>query len=269
MAGPNIFIFMCDQMQKQALQEAITPNFNRLIRDGVYFDKAYTVNAVCSPARASLMTGLLPHNHGVLSVTHTMEKDQCRIREQYPHFAMKLQENGYKTGYFGKWHVDQEEQPERFGWEVTSNLLRTSEDKKLKNNEHDWLEVRKFSKEKGYKQNIFYGVCKSDHSNVNMKAFTGDAISFLDMQSKENPWVCFLSFQQPHDPYICSEKYYRLYDHIDINVPSHWFDDLEGRPNVYKRAAKAWDEFSMEEKTKAKRCYLASISEIGMPSVSE
>ncbi|HBN83836.1 MAG TPA: sulfatase, partial [Clostridiales bacterium] len=59
------------------------------------------VNAVCSPARASLMTGLLPHNHGVLSVTHTMEKDQCRIREQYPHFAMKLQENGYKTGYFG------------------------------------------------------------------------------------------------------------------------------------------------------------------------
>jgi len=69
---PNILFLMTDQMQGRVLEPdnpCITPNFDRLAADGVRFRRAYTPNAVCSPARASLMTGLLPHSHGVLEVT--------------------------------------------------------------------------------------------------------------------------------------------------------------------------------------------------------
>lgn len=120
-AGPNILFLMTDQMQANVLEEGhpcLTPNFDRLAEEGVTFTRAYTPNAVCSPARASLMTGLLPHNHGVLAVTHTSDEDQNCLRTDKPHWAQKLREAGYRTGYFGKWHVERTNRLELFGWET-------------------------------------------------------------------------------------------------------------------------------------------------------
>ena len=76
---PNILFLMTDQMPRQTLRSdhpCMTPNLDKLAAKGVRFDRAYTPNAICSPARASLMTGLLPHNHRVLTVTHTTDDDQ-------------------------------------------------------------------------------------------------------------------------------------------------------------------------------------------------
>jgi len=85
---PSILFLMVDQMQARVLEPdhpCRTPNFDRLAAAGVRFRRAYTPNAICSPARASLMTGLLPHNHGVLEVIHCVDEDQCNLRTQYPH----------------------------------------------------------------------------------------------------------------------------------------------------------------------------------------
>ena len=122
---PNLLFLMTDQMQARVLapgHPCQTPACERLARLGVRFERAYTPNAVCSPARASLMTGLLPHNHGVLEVTHCVDEDQCRIRPDKPHWAQRLRDLGYRTGYFGKWHVDRSEDPTLFGWEVDWSL---------------------------------------------------------------------------------------------------------------------------------------------------
>ena len=97
---------MTDQMQGRVLEPdspCQTPHLDGLAARGVRFRRAYTPNAVCSPARASLMTGLLPHNHGVLYVVHTVDDDQAVLRTQHPHWAERLTEAGYRTGYFGKW----------------------------------------------------------------------------------------------------------------------------------------------------------------------
>ena len=94
---PNILMLMCDQLQARAVHDpelCRTPHLDRLRERGVSFERAYTPNAVCSPARASLMTGKLPHNHNVLWVTHTMPPDQVRIREGLPHFAQDLVKAG-------------------------------------------------------------------------------------------------------------------------------------------------------------------------------
>ena len=98
---PNILFLMTDQMQAAVLEPGhpcLTPHFDQLAQRGVRVQHAYTPNAVCSPARASLMTGLLPHNHGVLSVTHTMDDDQLNLRTDKPHWAQRLDANGYRTG---------------------------------------------------------------------------------------------------------------------------------------------------------------------------
>ena len=118
---PNILFLMTDQMQGRVLDPGnpcLTPHFDRLAARGVRFPRAYTPNAVCSPARASLMTGLLPHSHGVLEVTHCVDDDQCNLRTEHPHWAQRLQAGGYRTGYFGKWHVERSNDLRRFGWEV-------------------------------------------------------------------------------------------------------------------------------------------------------
>ena len=118
---PNILFLMTDQMQGRVLDNlnpCKTPNIDKLAARGMRFTRAYTPNAVCSPARASLMTGLLPHNHGVLWVTHSVDDDQGMLRDDKAHWAQRLTGSGYKTGYFGKWHIERSGELDRFGWQV-------------------------------------------------------------------------------------------------------------------------------------------------------
>ena len=75
---PNILLFLMAGLQADALAQ--TPNFDRLRAQGLAFRRAYMPTRTCSPARASLMTGLLPHNHGVLEVEHGRHADQCVLR---------------------------------------------------------------------------------------------------------------------------------------------------------------------------------------------
>ena len=114
---PNILFLMCDQLRADAINNSYipTPNLDELKSHGVSFNNAYTPNAVCSPARASLMTGALPHNHNVRWVTHTVDRDQGNISLEYAHWAEKIKNAGYKTYYFGKWHVQNSDEINNFG----------------------------------------------------------------------------------------------------------------------------------------------------------
>ena len=154
MSSPNILFLMTDQMQGRVLEPdnpCQTPVLDGLAARGVRFRRAYTPNAVCSPARASLMTGLLPHNHGVLYVEHTVDADQAVLRTQHPHWAERLTAAGYRTGYFGKWHVERSNELSRFGWQEQGALSERP----------DWSAVN-FSLERyldsppGYHPNRFY-----------------------------------------------------------------------------------------------------------------
>ena len=78
---PNIVLFMTDQLRRDALgcygnRICQTPNLDQLAEQGVCFEKAFAVSPVCSPARASLLTGLYPHNHGVMINTHGAARDE-------------------------------------------------------------------------------------------------------------------------------------------------------------------------------------------------
>ena len=95
---PNILFLMADQMQARVLEPShpcATPNLDALAGRGLRFVNAYTPNNICSPSRASLMTGLMPHNHGVLEVLYPKVPDLHALRRDRPHWAQSLVAAGY------------------------------------------------------------------------------------------------------------------------------------------------------------------------------
>jgi len=75
-----------------------TPNLDRLARDGAYFRNAFVTTALCSPSRASILTGLYAHQHRVVDNNHP-------IRPELIFFPQYLQRIGYETAHIGKWHM--------------------------------------------------------------------------------------------------------------------------------------------------------------------
>jgi arylsulfatase A-like enzyme len=270
---PNVLFLMCDQMQGRVLQKSsacLTPNFDKLADSGVRFDCAYTPNAVCSPARASLMTGLLPHNHGVLQVTHTTDPDQNVLRTEKPHWAQRLQEAGYRTGYFGKWHVERTNELKPFGWEVNGEMsgeLFTNGRKRLlgdaKKGKGNFTKAKYNEAPPGYSKTLLYAVTDQPPERRGVGIVTRLAGEYLDeVSGGSDPWCCFVSVTEPHDPFIAGEEAYSLYDVDALELQPNVYDDLKGRPGLYRQAAKIWGNLTEQERKEAMACYYASITEI-------
>ena len=270
MPRPNILFLMTDQMQARVLDPdhpCQTPNLDRLARRGVRFTRAYTPNAVCSPARASLMTGLLPHNHGVLTVTHTVDDDQSCLRTDHPHWAQYLARAGYQTGYFGKWHVERSNRLPTFGWQTDGGsqgaLYRQVRQDALDNAPPASYQLAHYCQNPGYRRSLLYGVTDQPLEQRNMGISTGLAGDFLDRALGEaGPWCCFVSHTEPHDPFIAGTDAYNRYDVDSLPMPPNWFDELSDRPNLYRKAARTWAPMTQRQKREAAACYYGSITEL-------
>lgn len=86
--------------------QAVTPNIDRLAKEGVRFEVAWVTAASCSPSRGSIHTGLYPHQNGLVGLAHhgfSMDKE-------YPTIASELHEAGYRTGIIGKFHIAPKDQ---------------------------------------------------------------------------------------------------------------------------------------------------------------
>jgi N-acetylglucosamine-6-sulfatase len=75
-----------------------TPHLDSLAKNGVHLKNAFVTTALCSPSRASILTGLYAHRHGVVDNNNP-------VRTDLVFFPQRLQQAGYRTGFFGKWHM--------------------------------------------------------------------------------------------------------------------------------------------------------------------
>jgi len=269
---PNILFLFADQMQGKALEPdspCITPNIDRLITNGTRFSRSYTACAITSPSQASLMTGLLPHNHGMLWVRHNVDDDQGCFREENPQWAQRLADAGYRTGFFTRWMVERTEELERFGWGEYVLPKSDAYKERAKMLRGDNPVEQKYSLERyydappGYKQGIFYGVHNVPPEARGMGVAASLAEDFLQnaVQGPE-PWCCFYSISEPHDPFITGQEAFDQYDVDSIPLRPNIHDDLDGRPNIYKKAALVWKDMTDREVREAAACYYASITEI-------
>lgn len=269
---PNILLFLTDAMQAETVRadhQCLTPNFEKLADRGLSLTQAHTTCPTCSPARASLMTGLLPHNHGVLEVEHGRDPDQCVLRTDKPHFAQRLSEAGYTTGYFGKWHIERTGKLEDFGWQ--QHAVKGSEHVKhlgkgtaspesmpLDESLTGWLEGPP-----GYNRILHFGVTETEPNERYPGISVTQALEFLDQRQNEpNPWCCCVSFSEPNEALIVSRRVWEMYDGNEIELPANLRDDFHDRPNLYRREQQIAAGLSEDHWRAARRCYYGRITEL-------
>ena len=121
----NILWIGVDQMRADTLGcngnlVCQTPALDQLAREGVNFKRAYSPSSLCTPARASMLTGLYAFHHGMgtnCDMYHAMARELPRS-EQLLHY--RLQALGHRCGFTGKWHVGRELGPADYGFEGLS-----------------------------------------------------------------------------------------------------------------------------------------------------
>ncbi len=108
---PNIIFILTDDHRWDALGVRNhpflkTPNLDRMSMEGALFENAFVTTSLCSPSRASILTGLYAHNHGVVDNYHPVDSSLI-------FFPQYLQDAGYETAFIGKWHMGDIDDPQR------------------------------------------------------------------------------------------------------------------------------------------------------------
>jgi len=108
-AKPNILYIMSDDHTTQAFgvygsrlaKLNPTPTIDSLAKNGMRFDRVYCNNSICTPSRASIITGQYPQTNGVLDLTHSLGSDRQFLPKE-------MKKAGYHTAMIGKWHLKRE-----------------------------------------------------------------------------------------------------------------------------------------------------------------
>lgn len=214
------------------------------------------------------MTGMLPHNHGVLEVEHGRDADQCVLRTGLPHFAQRLSDAGYRTGYFGKWHVERTQDVSRFGWQESvvkgeahlKNLGRGDAGPAMF--ELDESLCGYIEGPRGYRRILHWGVTDTPLDDRYPGLTLRDAGQFLDRHRSGDPWCCCVSFSEPNEALVVGREAWDRYDPESIPLPVNFFDDLSDRPAMYQREQQIGRRLSEEHWRAARACYFGRITEV-------
>ncbi len=217
---PNVVFVFADQWRAQDLgyagnTQVRTPNLDKLANEAVVFKNAISNIPVCTPARASLMTGQYPLTHGVFYNDKPLATDATCIAEVY-------KKNGYNTGYIGKWHIN--------GGGIEH---RNEPVPKERRQGFDFWKVHECTH--NYNNSVYYDEENIKHTweGYDAIAQTNEAIKYINSH-KDGPFLLFLSWGPPHAPYeTAPEEFKEIYKDMDIKL----------RPNVpeeYKEKATEW-----------------------------
>lgn len=186
---PNIILILSDDQNATDLGCAghpwlQTPNLDLLAAEGVRFSRAFVTTALCSPSRATFLTGQYARAHGILSNAQV-------LGAELPSFASELREAGYLTAYVGKWHMGSGGGP-RPGFDYSATYAG-----------------------QGRVRNIPFLVGTKKTERINTKGWVDDvatdfAIEFL-RESRQRPLLLCLGFKSPHTPRVPDERHASLY----------------------------------------------------------
>ncbi len=201
----NILIVIADQWRAQSLgyahnPEVKTPHIDAFAAASCNLSHAISSCPVCTPTRASLLTGLYPDKHGLFL-------NDAPLNPALPSFGKQFKEMGYDTAWVGKWHVDGHHRyghiPEerRHGFDYWKTLECT----------HDYWHSR-------YYDNESEDISIWDGYDADKQ--TDDVIAWLKNRDGTKPFCAALSWGPPHSPYqTAPEKYKAMYDPAALTLP--------------------------------------------------
>jgi len=206
---PNVLLILADDLGYSDLGsyggEIHTPNLDKLADNGVRFTQIYN-SARCSPSRASLLTGLYPHQAGIGFFAGDGKDDnpqgyRGRLQDNSVTIAEVLKEAGYNTYMTGKWHVN-DPVPTKQGFDEFYGFTHGY-------GANAWEPEMMVRLPENRPQPDYE---KDDYFSTD--AFTDYAIEFIKQSQEENPdkpWFTFVSHQAPHFPIQAPKKYINKY----------------------------------------------------------
>lgn len=234
--APNIVMFLTDQLRRDALgcygnEICQTPYLDQLAEEGIRFDQAYTTSPVCSPARASLMTGLYPHNHGVMINTHIGPAWTRGLSTEVPTFSSLLKDVGYDLDYAGKWHVHQDLGPEEFGFD--RHVLNRGSNEVVPGSE--------ITVEFPGRQMNVAGTSVLPKEQNRTWTVTDQGIAMMrERAGGDRPFFLRIDATAPHFANIVPEPYASMYEPETILPWPNFDESFEGKPAAHLRKHQEW-----------------------------
>ena len=272
---PNILHIMSDQQQWGCIANrnpASTPNLNRLVREGMLFERSYTPSAVCCPARAMILSGAYHWHNGIFNQIHSSPSVH---RDRFPDvvlYAHRLKDAGYRLGYTGKWHASWTRCPADFGYEMSHvtgcdpavlrkfNQNPDNIDKPKPNGKRHVLRTIQWP---GDDPVPMWGYTEGEDDATQAAQVAEAAIRMMTRFSKEaKPWLLEAHFVDPHDPYFPLQKYLDHYDPKSIPVPESFHDNFAGKPGMHARESGTWGNVSEDDYRQSRACYYASVEQL-------
>ncbi len=212
---PNVIVIITDDQRWNAFSLAghkhlETPHIDRLGKEGVWFKNAFCTTSLCSPSRASILSGVYAHRHGV---TNNFTEYPVNLQS----FPRVLQMLGYLTAYIGKWHMGEDNDQPRPGF---NHWISHKGQGKYFDTEFNIDGKRELKK--GYYTHVV----------------TDMAIDWIRKQ-KEKPFCLMLGHKAPHSFYEPEAKYAHTFDNAKIEYPKSAFQ-LDGMPGWIKERQTTW-----------------------------
>ncbi|MFA5292992.1 MAG: sulfatase-like hydrolase/transferase [Phycisphaerae bacterium] len=180
-----------------------TPNIDRIRQEGMHFKNAFVTHSICSPSRASFLTGTYSHIHGVIQ-NESRDYDFNKT----PSFAQILEKHGYNTAFLGKWHLAYGNQPRPgFKYWFSFDAQGVYENCVLNENGREFTS-------KGYITDV-----------LNAKT-----VDYIKEQDSDTPFALYLSHKAVHQPFTPAPRHASQYSDVKLPEPPNFNEDIQSKP---------------------------------------
>ncbi|MFB4278712.1 MULTISPECIES: sulfatase family protein [unclassified Nonomuraea] len=212
---PNIVMILTDDHAAQAISAYgsmlnVTPRIDEIGRRGVRFDNCFATNALCSPSRASILTGTYSHVNGVTTLVTPIDASQ-------PTFVSQLKQAGYRTAMVGKWHMGEHEGSTPEGFDYWDILIGQGGQGEYWDPLFLSAEGRRVAE--GYATDVI----------------TDLALDWVESLEGDDPWCVLIYHKAPHRPWEPHPRHAGLYSD-PVPVPKTFDDDYSTRTSSVRRA---------------------------------
>ena len=211
---PNIVFIMSDDHAAHAISAYgsrinQTPHLDRIASGGMRFDSAFCTNSICAPSRAAILTGTYNHVNGVTTLDTHLDNSLWT-------FPKALQEAGWQTAMFGKWHLGHGAAHDPRGFDTWKVLPGQG-------HYHDPVFVQ--GEDDGTTSIDERGGYVTD-------LITDDCLDWIDRRDADRPFALFCHHKAPHRTWEPDAAHFTMYDDVEIPFPDTFRDTLEGRAEV-------------------------------------